>query len=91
MQFGSRLTQAIILDQRGNNSHDTSFIFKKKKKRIKIGTIFTLMLLPITMYNNIFVPLQFAFRIDYSGIFLAMELVTIVAYFAHLIFHIIVY
>ena len=90
MQFGSRLTQAIILDQRGN-SHDTSFIFKRKKKKIKIGTLFTLILLPITMYNNIFVPLQFAFRIDYSGIFLAMELVTIVAYFAHLIFHIIVF
>jgi len=37
-------------------------------------------ILILSTYNLIFTPLQFAYRIDYKGIFAIMELFTVVIY-----------
>ncbi len=34
----------------------------------------------LVFYNMIFIPLQFAYRIEFKGIFLALEIITIVMY-----------
>ena len=34
----------------------------------------------LVFYNMIFIPLQFAYRIEFKGVFLALEIITIVMY-----------
>jgi hypothetical protein len=34
----------------------------------------------LVFYNLIFIPLQFAYRIKFKGVFLALEIITIVMY-----------
>jgi hypothetical protein len=34
----------------------------------------------LVFYNLIFIPLQFAYRIEFKGVFLALEIITIVMY-----------
>ena len=63
----------------------------KKKHKIRAGRIFQIVLLPLVIYNVIWTPLQFAYRLQYEGIFLAMEIITILAYLAHLLFHMLVF
>jgi hypothetical protein len=34
----------------------------------------------LVFYNLIYIPLQFAYRIEFKGVFLALEIITIVMY-----------
>ena len=51
----------------------------------------SLILAFLVIYSAIFIPFQFAFRIKYRGIFLAIEIIIIIFYFLDLIRHIIVF
>ena len=42
--------------------------------------VILLINMALVFYNMIFIPLQFAYRIEFKGIFLALEIITIVMY-----------
>lgn len=64
------------------------------KEKSCCGRYFTLQMVTglimmiISIYNIVFIPLQFAFRIKFKGVFLAMELVTLWLYLIDLCSHI---
>lgn len=96
MEYGSILTRAIVEEETKKGtavSPNTSIMLNspKKKHKIRAGRIFQIVLLPLVIYNVIWTPLQFAYRLQYEGIFLAMEIITILAYLAHLLFHMLVF
>ena len=95
MEYGSILTKAIVEEEtkKGSVSPNTSIMVNSphKKRKMKVGRIFQIALLPLVIYNLIWTPLQFAYRLKYEGIFLAMEIITILAYLVHLLFHMYVF
>ena len=42
--------------------------------------VILLINMALVFYNMIFIPLQFAYRIEFKGVFLALEIITIVMY-----------
>ena len=107
MDYGSVLTRAIVEAEGagagaeggaegGGGSPDASLLQQltgpaRKKRRVRAGQIFSIALLPVSVYNLVFTPLQFAFRVEYRGAFLALELVTLAGYLAHLLLHMLVF
>ena len=47
-----------------------------------------LAVLFISIYNSLFIPFQFAFRTQFKGIYLAIEVLTIILYAADIIFRV---
>jgi len=52
-----------------------------KMKHMKEGVI-----LLLTLWNLFFIPLQFAYKLAFEGVFLAFEIITIVAYLLDIAF-----
>ena len=42
--------------------------------------LYRILMIFVSVYNIIFIPLQFGFRIDFKGIYLIMEIFTILLY-----------
>jgi len=42
----------------------------------------------LSFYNLAFIPLQFAFRIEFNGVYLALEILTILALICDIVFRI---
>lgn len=45
------------------------------------------VILLLTLWNFLFIPLQFAYKLEFKGVFLAFEIITIVAYLLDLAFY----
>jgi len=51
-------------------------------KHVKEGVV-----LLLTLWNLFFIPLQFAYKLKFEGVFLAFEILTIMAYLMDLAFY----
>jgi hypothetical protein len=60
-------------------------MLKHYKLFIKVKYYIKIAVLIVTTYNLWFIPIQFAYKIKFTGVLLALELITMLVYTANLI------